>query len=614
VLALSLDTTASGQITALDAVVAAPGGAGQMVSGASTAGSLIALNCAGTASWSAAITGTYTGSFTLYFEGSIDSTTGTDGNWISLFGRILGEAGNLIQSYTTTTGQLFEGSCGGLKWIRVRAVGTSLTTGPTITLRAGTVNTVAVGGGAVSVAQASATPASLTQGNNTQLATDLNGNLRVSDGSSKDVFGSLIASPRVAQFEVNHSSGADSTNITPTVTGSGTISYTSAPGGVTLATTGAISSGYNLTSVSSLEYRVGFEWYCYFTVRFPSASGSVGSQVGIAHNHQRIGLYSTSAGAPLDGFFVGFEGAASFGISEFYNGTGQGSFVANSAPSIAIGSFNGDKCLGSAGSAFTSNGSPVTIDFTKINLFRLRGGWLGTGVVLLEVCAPDGNWVTMHTYRNPNALTVSYASTTTWNYQVDLQNDASGSTAVTLFMGGASFGTTDITNRMTDVITNATLARTTRTVVFDSVKRTYRCAFSIAAVAGDAVVIQGSSTKTVKIREIWLTAETAQSRIILVKRSAADSSGTSTSGTLVPLDSTDAVATAVVKLYTAAPSLGSAVGNIYNQVVGQGSTMEETFGDNNTHKPVVLNSTSEFLAVNISANTTLTGHIEWTEE
>lgn len=311
------------------------------------------------------------------------------------------------------------------------------------------------------VAEGSAAPQSLTQGNQGLLTMDLVGNLKTVSAVA-DMFGSPIYQYRDCQWQINHSLGADSTNITPTATGSGTISYTTNPGGVTLATTAVASSGYNLLSTLTLSYQVAFEWYCYFTVGFPSVTGSVGSQVGLANNHQRIGFYNNSGGNPLDGFFVGFEGASSFGVTHFLNGTGQDSFSANSAVGIAISSFNGDKCGGTAGSSFTSSGSPVAINFAKMNLFRLRGGWLGIGVVVLEVCSPDGTWVVMHTYHNPNSLTAPYASTTTWNHQIDLQNNASGTSNVSMVMGGGVFGSSSAETRITDTLNGQAVVPTVR--------------------------------------------------------------------------------------------------------------------------------------------------------
>jgi hypothetical protein len=310
-------------------------------------------------------------------------------------------------------------------------------------------------------ALASATPTVATQGYQTSLTTDLLGNLKTSQ-TQTDMFGSPIFQSRDVQWQVNFSLGADATNITPTATGSGTISYTAVPGAVQINTTAAASSGYNLLSVGTFDYQVGFEWFSYFTVAFPSVTGSVGSQVGVANSYQRIGLYNNSSGTPSDGFFVGFEGASSFGISHFRAGRGQDSFSANSAVGIAISSFNGDKCSGSS-SSFTSGGSPVAIDFTKINLFRLRGGWLGVGDVVLEVCSPDETWVVMHTFRNPNTLTQPYTSTTTWNYQADIQNTSS-TTAISMFMGGGSFGSSGDETRITDAITPTWVVPTVRSV------------------------------------------------------------------------------------------------------------------------------------------------------
>jgi hypothetical protein len=312
---------------------------------------------------------------------------------------------------------------------------------------------------------ASATPQVATQGNLVTTTTDLQGNLRVAfSGKDTDALGTVVVQTRDAQWQVNNSLGPDSTNITPTLTGSGTISYTAFPGAVTLSTTAVASSGANLLSTTTLDYQIVFEWFCYFTVGFPSVTGAVGSQVGAAGSHQRIGLYN---GAPTDGFFVGFEGGSSFGITQFQNGVGQGSFSANSAVGIPIASFNGDKCSGTAGSAFTSGGSPIAIDFTKMNLFRIRGAWLGVGLVMLEVACPDGSWVTMHTFRNPNSLTQPYTATNNFNWQVDLQN-TTNATNLQMVMGGAAFGTDASLGetRITDPLTNTAIVPTVRSAVW----------------------------------------------------------------------------------------------------------------------------------------------------
>ncbi len=118
------NTSVSSTITAADAVVAAPGGAGALVSGSSTAGSLVAAQCqGGDSAWIIQLTGTLGGS-TYYFEGSIDSTNGTDGNWININGRQMGVVNTALAANITVAG-FYSGNTSGLKWIRLRAVGGS---------------------------------------------------------------------------------------------------------------------------------------------------------------------------------------------------------------------------------------------------------------------------------------------------------------------------------------------------------------------------------------------------------------------------------------------------------------------------------------------------------
>ena len=126
---------------------------------------------------------------------------------------------------------------------------------------------------------------------------------------------------------------------------------------------------------------------------------------------------------------------------------------------------NGDSLSGSAGSVFTSGGTPVAWSATNDNLYRLRGGWLGAGVVVLEILSPDGAWVPMHTYHFPNTLSNSYTYTTTWNYQAEVFN-TTNATSITMYMGGAAFGSTDPTYRMTDVMNGTTNAIQTKSALF----------------------------------------------------------------------------------------------------------------------------------------------------
>lgn len=132
------DTLVSSTITTADLVVAAPLGTGVLTSGASTAGSIVAAAApGGDASWTVAITGGVSGSY--YFEASLDSTNGTDGNWTNVNGRQTGVV-NTVLSGKATVGGIYRGNTAGIAWLRVRNVGGTgvLSTAVRIRISAGT--------------------------------------------------------------------------------------------------------------------------------------------------------------------------------------------------------------------------------------------------------------------------------------------------------------------------------------------------------------------------------------------------------------------------------------------------------------------------------------------
>lgn len=158
----------------------------------------------------------------------------------------------------------------------------------------------------------------------------------------------------------------------------------------------------------------------------------------------------------------------------------------------------------------------------------------------------------------------------------------------------------------------------------------YSCfiAVSTAASATDVITIQGSASKIVRIKKIRLQAVHSANvgvQAMFIKRSAADTGGTSSSATIAPRDSADAAATAVVKSYTVNPSgLGAAVGTVDGAFLSANTAatptipsdrVETRYGENGS-RDLVLRGTSEFLAINLNAATVTTVYamIEWTEE
>ncbi len=117
----NLDQITSGIITISDSVVSAPVGDGTFRSGTSTVGSyLTASNPGGISALDIQLSGTISGIY--YFEASLDSTTGIDGNWINLNCRQTGIINTSLSGNSTTAG-VFRGNASGFKWVRVRNIG-----------------------------------------------------------------------------------------------------------------------------------------------------------------------------------------------------------------------------------------------------------------------------------------------------------------------------------------------------------------------------------------------------------------------------------------------------------------------------------------------------------
>ena len=154
-------------------------------------------------------------------------------------------------------------------------------------------------------------------------------------------------------------------------------------------------------------------------------------------------------------------------------------------------------------------------------------------------------------------------------------------------------------------------------------------AFTLAATATDAFTITGSGTKTIKVKRISISGTNTgntNALFLLVKRSTADTGGTSSTLTAVPSDSNNAAATASVKSYTANPTLGTTVGTVrgsYLFMPALASTnvvsrMDFDFTQEGA-QPLILRGTGEVLAVNmngatITGTTVLTISVTWVEE
>lgn len=111
--------------------------------------------------------------------------------------------------------------------------------------------------------------------------------------------------------------------------------------------------------------------------------------------------------------------------------------------------------------------------------------------------------------------------------------------------------------------------------------------------------------------------------VYLLKRSTANSGGSSTTPTPVPHDSADGAAASIVTVYTANPTLGTSLGALRAAKIGitaaDGANYIEWDFTKNNDKAPVLRSANQAFAINFGGDALLTSELdafyfEWSEE
>jgi hypothetical protein len=264
--------------------------------------------------------------------------------------------------------------------------------------------------------------------------------VNIESSTSQDVFGTDIASTRYNQIEINFESAPGATYITNTASGGGGVTYSN---GHALYETGtAVTAESKGVSVKTIEYRPGAEVYSLFTAAFTLPTS--------VDSYQRIGIYDST-----NGFFIGYNGT-SFGLTLRNNSIDT--FVNRS-------SWNGDLLTGAAGSAFTRNNSPEAINLQYSNLFRIRFGWLGSASIFFDVMSPDGVWVNFHTVKQPNTSLNPSLTNPNLPMTVDVSKTSSDATNLIIYTACWAGGATSSYTKITDTISDTTLASITRSVI-----------------------------------------------------------------------------------------------------------------------------------------------------
>jgi hypothetical protein len=295
---------------------------------------------------------------------------------------------------------------------------------------------------------------------------------------------------------------------------------------------------------------------------------------------------------------------------------------------IAVIANNTDRA---ASGNLTAAGQSVAVSTSgsSTSIFSITGTWVAT--LNFEASVDGGsNWFSVYS----TAINFSFQplSLTTSNGQYvivsggfsNLRVRCSAYTSGTVIVAvNTATGQQNSSARLLDgtgnVITSTQLAASNfwlnvNSARNDGIKTSY--SFSItglvaAATPTDILAIVGSATKTVRITRLEVTATqtTAAIRdILLIKRSAANTGGTSTVQTLVPHDSNNAAATCSVLAYTANPTaLGAAVGQVRAKKIAINTataavTVDQAIWEFGTRpaQAIVLRGVAQVLSINLN--------------
>lgn len=272
-----------------------------------------------------------------------------------------------------------------------------------------------------------------------------------------------------------------------------------------------------------------------------------------------------------------------------------------------------------------------------VNLRNQSGTEIGTSSAPLRI-DPTG------TTTQPVSGTVTVQQSTASNLKVDLSGTAANATAIKVdgsavtqpvsgtVTANAGTGTFNIqanaSVNLSQVGGNAVAADSNgRQLVKsypDTTTASYHASKKFAASSTtDIAILPGNASNTVLVTRVTLTCTqttAGQINVELLKRSTADTGGTSSGFTEVPDDSSYAAASSALLSYTVTgPTVGTAVGDLDNLQIGCMAAGTATPNDIyifKPAKPIVLRGTAQQIALNLGGALTggnVTVTFEWME-
>lgn len=189
--------------------------------------------------------------------------------------------------------------------------------------------------------------------------------------SFNTVFGDIITVERLADIEEQFQYNISTKNLVMTTNGTGTVTQAD---NMAVISSGTDTDGEaELQSRKVIRYRPGFEGYAIFTALFENG--------GVNSSFQHVGAFTNE-----DGYFLGFTDT-DFIVGRKINGV---------RTEVIESNFNGN-------ALFTS------LDKTKLNIFRITWGWLGTATITFE-CRLSTGWIVIHQMFTENILIQPHTS------------------------------------------------------------------------------------------------------------------------------------------------------------------------------------------------------------
>lgn len=208
------------------------------------------------------------------------------------------------------------------------------------------------------------------------------------------VFGDAYVNERNTQISLAFQYSLPTDKLTIVDSGSGSVTQSNAALLVSSGTDATCSA--SVQSIDVLHYSPGKDGSAFFTAGFTDATSAAGTTTQLA------GLYDSE-----NGFAIGYQNT-SFGLLYRNNSTDQ--FITQS-------NFNIDPLDGTGPSRFI-------IDPTKVNVFRISYGWLGTAPVTYEVLKENGQWIPFHRLQLPNTNTDPSIANPTLPIKIEVEKDS----------------------------------------------------------------------------------------------------------------------------------------------------------------------------------------------